>query len=100
LLALADPADQIELGREAARRGLSVREVERRVALARAPRHPGGGGRKDANTRAAEERLRAALGTPVEVLRRGQGGSVRITFRSEAELQRLFDLLLRRSRGR
>jgi ParB family chromosome partitioning protein len=101
LLALADREHQIELGREAARRGLSVREVERRVALARAPRKKGGSGPgKDANTRAAEERLRAALGTPVEVRRRGGGGSLRIAFKSEAELQRLFDLLLRKGRGR
>jgi ParB family chromosome partitioning protein len=100
LLALADREEQIELGREAARRGLSVREVERRVALARAPRKGAAGARKDANTRAAEERLRAALGTPVEVHRRGRGGSLRIAFRSESELQRLFDLLLRKGRGR
>jgi ParB family chromosome partitioning protein len=100
LLALSDPEQQIELGREVARRGLSVREVERRVALARAARTGSGRPRKDANTRAAEERLRAALGTPVEVRRRGRGGSVRITFKSEAELQRLFDMLLRKGRGR
>jgi ParB family chromosome partitioning protein len=100
LLALADPEQQIELGREVARRGLSVREVERRVALARIPRTSSGGPRKDANTRAAEERLRAALGAPVEVRRRGRGGSLRIAFKSEAELQRLFDLLLRKGRGR
>ena len=41
LLALDRADDQIALGREAARKGLSVREVERRVALLRAPRAPG-----------------------------------------------------------
>jgi ParB family chromosome partitioning protein len=100
LLALADREQQVELGREAARRGLSVREVERRVALVRAPRKGSPGLRKDANTRAAEERLRAALGAPVEVRRRGRGGSLRIAFKSEADLQRLFEVLLRRGRGR
>jgi ParB family chromosome partitioning protein len=58
LLALERTEDQVALGQEAARSGLSVREVERRVASERTPRPPGGTRRKDANTRAAEERLR------------------------------------------
>ncbi len=100
LLALSRADEQMELGREAARKGLSVREVERRVALVRAPRGRSGGSRKDANTRAAEDRLKAALGTRVELQRKGRGGTLRISFKSEAELQRLFDLLVRRGRGR
>lgn len=99
LLALSRTEDQVELGREAVRKGLSVREVERRVSLARAPRGGTGASRKDANTRAAEDRLKAALGTRVELLRKGRGGTLRIAFKSEAELQRLFDLLVRRGRG-
>jgi ParB family transcriptional regulator, chromosome partitioning protein len=99
LLALDRAEDQMALGREAARLRLSVREVERRVALMRAPR-PTREKRKDANTRAAEERLRAALGTRVEIRRRGKGGSLRVAFASEAELNRLFELLLRASRAR
>src|SRR5438874_6143668 len=72
LLALDKAEDQIALAREGARKGLSVREVERRVALMRAPRaRPAP---RDANTRAAEERLRAPLGTRVEIARRGRGG--------------------------
>ncbi len=100
LLALDRADEQVVLGREAARKGLSVREVERRVALARAPRNRAAGSRKDANTRAAEQRLRTALGSRVEVQRKGRGGTLRITFSSEAELQRLFDLLLQAGRGR
>ena len=100
LLALDGVDEQLALGREAARKGLSVREVERRVALARAPRKRTGTPRKDANTRAAEQRLRAVLGSRVEVQRKGRGGTLRIAFSSEAELQRLFDLLLRAGRGR
>jgi len=100
LLALDRAEDQIALGREAARRGLSVREVERRVAQARAakPRAAKRGG--DANTRAAEQRLRASLGTGVAIARRGRKGEIRIAFASEAELQRLFELLVRSGRGR
>ena len=98
LLALEKAEDQTALGREAARRGWSVREVERRVALLRAPR-PGRKKRAEPNTRAAEERLRAALGTRVEIARRGAGGQIRIRFASEAELNRLYEALVRRGRG-
>jgi ParB family transcriptional regulator, chromosome partitioning protein len=99
LLALDAAADQLAMAREAARRGWSVREVERRVALLRAPR----GHRKkraEPNTRAAEERLRAALGTRVEIVRRGPGGQIRIRFGSEAELNRLYESLVRPARSR
>jgi ParB family transcriptional regulator, chromosome partitioning protein len=99
LLALDRAEDQVALAREVARKGLSVREVERRVALLRAPRAKKET-RRDPNTRAAEERLRAALGARVEIRRTGRKGVLRIPFASEAELQRLFDLLVRPSRGR
>jgi ParB family transcriptional regulator, chromosome partitioning protein len=99
LLALERAEDQVVLAKEAASRGLSVREVERRVAALRAPR-PSTAARGDANTRAAEERLRAALGTRVAIRRRGKSGTLAIAFTGEAELQRLFDVLLRAGRGR
>jgi ParB family chromosome partitioning protein len=100
LLALDRAEDQVTLGREAARKGLSVREVEARVARIRAPRRDARGARKDPNTRAAEERLRAALGARVEIARRGKGGQIRVLFAGEAELSRLFELLVRAGRGR
>lgn len=103
LLALERADDQLSLAREAAQKGLSAREVERRVALLRAasaPKSEAGGARKDANTRAAEEQLRAALGTRVEIRRRGKGGALQITYANEAELNRLFEWLIRSGRGR
>jgi ParB family chromosome partitioning protein len=97
LLALERAEAQVALGREAARKGMSVREVERRVL-----REPAPGGKKEArrdpNTRAAEERLRGALGARVEIRRQGRAGFLKIPFANEAELQRLFDLLVRRAR--
>lgn len=99
LLALDKPEEQIALGREAAEKGLSVREVERRVAFARAPRRQAGSSRKDANTRAAEERLRQALGARVEIRRRGKAGVLAIAFTGEDELNRLFELLLRKTKA-
>ena len=98
ILALERDEDQLSLGREAARKGLSVREVERRVALLRVLRPGPGERRRDANTGAAEERLRAALGARVEIARRGRSGQIRIRFQTEAELNRLFELLVRRGR--
>ena len=99
LLALDRVEDQLALAREAARKALSVREVERRVARRRAPR-PGRAPARDPNTRAAEERLRAALGTRVAIARRGKGGQLKIAFASESELNRIYDLLVRASRSR
>jgi ParB family chromosome partitioning protein len=97
LLALERAEEQVALAREAARRGLSVREVERRVARKKAPRGKKDV-RRDPNTRAAEERLRTALGARVEIKRKGRAGFLKIPFASESELQRLFDLLARRGR--
>jgi ParB family chromosome partitioning protein len=99
LLALDKVEEQLALARETARKALSVREVERRVALLRAPR-PGRAPARDPNTRAAEERLRAALGTRVAIARRGKGGQLKIAFASESELNRIYDLLVRASRSR
>jgi ParB family chromosome partitioning protein len=99
LLALDDPERRLELAREAARRGLSVREVERRVVQMRAPVR-GSSPRRDPNTRAAEEKLRATLGTRVHINRRGRGGVLRIAFANEGELQRLFEMLVRAGRAR
>ena len=99
LLAVEHADDLVALAREAARKGFSVREVERRVALLRAP-VKGKETRKDANTLAAEERLRSALGARVEIRRRGRGGELKIPFANEAELNRLFELLARLGRGR
>jgi ParB family transcriptional regulator, chromosome partitioning protein len=99
LLAVEHAEDLIGLARETARKGLSVREVERRVAQMRTP-PVRKDSRKDANTRAAEERLHSALGARVEIHRRGRGGAMRIAFTSEAELNRLFELLVRAGRSR
>jgi ParB family chromosome partitioning protein len=100
LLAIEHTDEQVALAREAARRGLSVREVERRVALQRASAKPTTKRAPDANTKAAEQRLKAALGVRVEIARRGRSGQIRIPFAGEAELQRLFEVLLRAGRGR
>ena len=48
---------------------------------------------KDVHTRAAEDRMRFALGTKVRIVRRGTAGTVEVDFASEAELNRIYELI-------
>lgn len=99
LLSLERVEDQLALARAVAKHGLSVREVERRAAALKDGRtRPEK--RRDPNTRAAEERLRIALGTRVRITRRGRRGVMRVEFQNEAELQRLYELILKAARAR
>jgi ParB family chromosome partitioning protein len=96
LLALADPALQRQASREVVSRSLSVRETEALVKRLMTPARvdvPTVEAAGDVHTRAAEERLRFALGTKVRISRRGHGGRIEIAFESEAELQRLYEQL-------
>jgi ParB family chromosome partitioning protein len=102
IVALTTDADQRRLARDVVSRGLSVRETEALVkkelgakpsaTTAGAPITP----KKDVHTRAAEEQLRIALGTPVEIKRKGKGGTIAISFTTEIELQRLYEYLTER----
>jgi ParB family transcriptional regulator, chromosome partitioning protein len=94
-LALPDEAAQRRLAREVIARNLSVRETE---ALVKKLTNPAAGTpaappAPDVHTRAAEERLRLALGTRVRIARRARGGTIEIDFTSDDELQRLYQQL-------
>ena len=96
LLGLADEAAQRRAARDVRARDLSVRETEALVKKLNTPAVP----RKapaapDVHTKAAEGRLRLALGTRVQIIRRGKGGRLEIHFTSGAELQRLYEQLTR-----
>ena len=54
---------------------------------------------KDVHTRAAEDRLRFALGTAVRIVRKGKGGRIEIDFTSEEELQRLYEQMVNENSG-
>lgn len=89
--------EQLELARQIATRGLSVREVERRVQRltptvdrATVGRPPS----QDANLRAAEHKLEERWKTRVEIRRRGPGGQIVLYFHSEEELERLYEGLI------
>jgi ParB family chromosome partitioning protein len=94
LVSLADEQAQRRIAREIVSRGLSVRETEGLVRreesapIAPMPR------RLDANTRAAEDRLKVALGTThVRIVRKAKGGRIEVDFGDEDELQRLYETI-------
>jgi ParB family transcriptional regulator, chromosome partitioning protein len=98
IVALPSDVDQKRLARDVVSRGLSVRETEALVKKELGtkpgeakpePMKP----KKDVHTRAAEDQLRMSLGTPVEIKRKGKGGSIAIAFTNETELQRLYEYL-------
>jgi ParB family chromosome partitioning protein len=96
LLALPAEAEQRRIARDVIARALSVRETESLVkkaaqspeAKAAAPTPA-----PDVHTRAAEERLRLALGTRVRIVRQGARGRIEIDFGSENELIRIYEQL-------
>lgn len=98
LLGLASSEEQITLAERAVREGLSARDMER---LAAEPRAAAASKKKPAkpvevHTAAAQEKLTRRLQTKVEIRRRGKGGLLQISFHSEEELMRLYDVLMDR----
>jgi ParB family chromosome partitioning protein len=94
LVSLPDEVAQRRVAREVVARGLSVRETEAIVRReGRPPAAPPPPRKIDPNTRAAEEQLKLALGTPVRITRKGAGGRIEIDFVNEDELQRLYETL-------
>ena len=104
LLALPDASAQRQAARDVISKSLSVRDTEALVkkltAPPRAPRPEPGRPPVDVHTKAAEDRMRFALGTKVRIVRRDGsrkqsdvGGRIEIDFGSESELHRLFEHL-------
>jgi ParB family chromosome partitioning protein len=101
ILALSSDVDQKHLARDVVARGLSVRETEAltKKVLGTKPGDPTRDDtkpKKDVHTRAAEDQLRLSLGTPVEIKRKGKGGTIAIAFTNENELQRLYEYMTER----
>ena len=101
ILALTDASAQRHAAREVIARALSVRDAELLVkklasegntaSVKTKPQSAVPG--NDVHTRAAEDRLRFALGTKVRIVRRGTGGTLEVDFTSEAELNRIYEQL-------
>ena len=99
LLALPTEADQRRTARDVLARNLSVRETEslvKKIVEGTVPAAPAPAKPVDVHTRAAEERLRLALGTRVRIVRQGSRGRVEIDFGSEEELIRIYEQLTER----
>lgn len=101
LLGLNDQARVVELAKAAARSGLSVREVERRVRQ----RRSGQGAKKsrarradprtDAYAARAEQALARALGTAVRVKLEGESrGKIEIPFRDAEDFERVVEAIV------
>ena len=102
LLSLTDEAEQRRIARDIVTRSLSVRETEtivRKATETTAPREAPPPKPADVHTRAAEDRLRLALGTRVRIVRQGPRGRIEIDFASEDELIRIYDQLTERGGG-
>ena len=97
LLSLPDEAAQRHAAREVISRSLSVRDTEALVKRLSGPAPAKAATAEppppDVHTRAAEDRIRFALGAKVRIVRRGAGGAIEIAFDSEAELNRLYEHL-------
>lgn len=97
LLGLDDPAQIEKAALHVQDRQLSVRETEALVRrLAAGQQEAAAAPRPDVHTRAAEDQLRLSLGTRVRIVRRGKRGRIEIAFLSEDELQRIYEILMRR----
>lgn len=87
-------ARQIELAREAAERGLSVRDVERRAVAGAKPPNVGEGRKRDQDVARLEEELSNRLGTTVEIKAGAKSGSGRLVI-SYGTLDQLDALIAR-----
>ena len=92
LLSVDDSGRQVELYRRAAKKGLSVRQIE---VLARnaAPATRRRMQLVDPHGKALEDELRRALGTKVELRGRKKGGRIVIEYFSTEDLTRILSML-------
>lgn len=100
LLALDSAAGQTKLAQMIASQGLSVREVERMVAL-RAPEaaRPKSGpapAKLDANLRAAVLEMERTLGTRIKISGSEKRGRIEISYFSAQDLNRIFEWIVKR----
>jgi len=95
LLSLDRKTDQISLARRIARGDLSVRAVERMIAQRGSRKKPIRKLRRTIPSEVREivERLQRALGTAVTIVPRGNGGHLKIEYYSDADLERLVEII-------
>ncbi|MBN1781419.1 ParB/RepB/Spo0J family partition protein [bacterium] len=96
LMGLTSRGDQIQLWRKAVKGGWSVRRVEETVrqlsqkpAASPAPSKEG----KNPHLASMEDKIRTILGSKVQIRPSGEGGRIEITYYSQEDLDRLFELM-------
>jgi ParB family chromosome partitioning protein len=82
--ALITAEDPVKLAREIVQRGLNVRGVEKLRGAVSGTRRPAK--EKDADTRALEDRVSAALGLSIDIAHQKRGGIVKISYRDVEQL--------------
>lgn len=108
LLGIDDANKQREIARGIIDRSLSVRDTERAVKRVVAggesdppPASAPSERTSDANTRAAESKLRRRLGTQVHILpnQSGEGGKIEVQYYNETDLQRVYEMIMGAQNG-
>ena len=94
LAAVKSQQRQVDLATRAAKEGLSVRQIEQLAKETKQPQEKKKTRKvKSADEKRVEEDLKNALGTKVNLNRKGKGGKIEIEFYSADELERLIELL-------
>ena len=90
----AAPPEMLRLAETILEKGWSVREAERHAKSSRQEKLPVPPKVQDPNESAAEDKLRLALGTKVEILTKSKNsGEIRIHFYNQDDLSRIFALI-------
>ena len=93
LAAVKDRDKQITLAKKTAKDGLSVRQIELMAKETKAPARKVPKVKKSADEKKIEEDMKNALGTKVNLNRKGKKGKIEIEFYSDEELERLIELI-------
>ena len=93
LAAVKDRDKQITLAKKTAIDGLSVRQIELMAKETKAPARNAPKVKKSADEKKIEEDMKNALGTKVNLNRKGKKGKIEIEFYSDEELERLIELI-------
>lgn len=93
LAAVKDRDKQITLAKKTAKDGMSVRQIELMAKETKAPARKAPKVKKSADEKKIEEDMKNALGTKVNLNRKGKKGKIEIEFYSDEELERLIELI-------
>lgn len=94
ILSLPGQKEQLAAAREITKKGMSVRDAEKRAKTRRVIQEFVF--EKPAEVLDLEEKLQKHFGTKAEILTLNKGGKIQITYYSEEELERIMEMLIRK----